>query len=414
MHIDTTLSHTDAQRAIAAIQAELERRGKVAVITVADSHGELIALLRMDGAPLASVTIAINKAFTAAREGKPTLDIGAKFRDKGYDFAWFGDPRYLGWGGGVPVIHEGKCAGAVAVSGLTQQEDHELAQVGVAAVGGSGYFERPELRLHYRRMGAGDPMLLLHGVTDNAAYWGWTARELAKRYQVFGLDQRGHGLSDAPASGYTMRDYVTDAASFVEQAIGKPAVVIGHSFGASVAFRLAAEHPELVRALVLEDPPFRNLKPVHPSAEQADELRWQWFEWLRACRRLTHPQLVERAHHEHPGWSDEDCQHWATSKAQVRDRITQPGGIEFGAAWSEAIAKVTGPVLLLYGDQERGSLVGKDQAAAIAELMPNCQTVHVAGAGHAIHREQREVMLNAVLTFLATLRLPIASDLGNP
>jgi glc operon protein GlcG len=131
----TTLSHTDAQKVIEGIQAELVTRGKAAVIAVADAHGELVALLRMDGAPLASVTIAINKAFTAAREGKPTLDIGAKFRDKGYDFAWFGDSRYQGWGGGVPVIVEGKCVGAVAVSGLTQQEDHEVAGLGVMVIG---------------------------------------------------------------------------------------------------------------------------------------------------------------------------------------------------------------------------------------------------------------------------------------
>jgi glc operon protein GlcG len=130
----TTLSHTDAQKAIDTIHAELVKRGKAGVIAVADAHGELIALLRMDGAPLASITIAINKAFTAAREGKPTMDIGAKFKDKGYDFMWFGDGRYVGWGGGVPVLMEGRCVGAVAVSGLTQQEDHEIAGVGVRVI----------------------------------------------------------------------------------------------------------------------------------------------------------------------------------------------------------------------------------------------------------------------------------------
>lgn len=129
-----SLSHTDAQRAIETIQAELVMRGKAGVIAVADPHGELIALMRMDGAPLASITIAMNKAFTAAREGKPTLDIGAKFKDKGYDFMWFGDGRYVGWGGGVPVLADGKCVGAVAVSGLTQQEDHEIAGIGVSAI----------------------------------------------------------------------------------------------------------------------------------------------------------------------------------------------------------------------------------------------------------------------------------------
>ena len=130
----TNLSHTDAQRAIDAIQAELVKRGRAGVIAVADAHGELIALLRMDGAPLPSITIAMNKAFTAAREGKPSMDIGAKFKDRGYDFMWYGDGHYVGWGGGVPVLVDGKCIGAVAVSGLTQQEDHEIAGMGVSAI----------------------------------------------------------------------------------------------------------------------------------------------------------------------------------------------------------------------------------------------------------------------------------------
>lgn len=134
MQTTTTLSHTDAQKAIDAIQAELVKRGRAGVIAVADAHGELIALLRMDGAPLASITIAMNKAFTAAREGKPTMEIGTKFKERGYDFMWFGDGRYVGWGGGVPVMVDGKCAGAVAVSGLTQLEDHEFAGIGVTAI----------------------------------------------------------------------------------------------------------------------------------------------------------------------------------------------------------------------------------------------------------------------------------------
>jgi len=67
-----SLGHTDAQRAIEAIQQELMRRGKAAVIAVADAHGELIALLRVDGAPLPSILNASNKAWTAARERKPS------------------------------------------------------------------------------------------------------------------------------------------------------------------------------------------------------------------------------------------------------------------------------------------------------------------------------------------------------
>ena len=130
------LGQAEAELAIKVIKEELLKRKKAAVIVVVDVHGELVALLRLDGAPLQSVTVGMNKAFTAAREGKPTLEIGAKMRDpqKGYSIAYFGDPRYTGFPGGMPVIVDGHTAGAVAVSGLSGMEDMELAQIGVEAI----------------------------------------------------------------------------------------------------------------------------------------------------------------------------------------------------------------------------------------------------------------------------------------
>ncbi len=131
-----SLGHAEAQRAIQAIQAELVKRGKAAVVAVADAQGELIALLRLDGAKLPSITIAANKAWTAARERKPTREIGQASRDPatGFDFAYFGDVRYIGWGGGAPAVVDGAVVGAVAVSGLSEAEDMDLAQIGLAAI----------------------------------------------------------------------------------------------------------------------------------------------------------------------------------------------------------------------------------------------------------------------------------------
>ena len=135
----TNLGNSEAHKAIEAIQTELKQRGKAAVIVVADAHGELIELLRVDGAPLPSIVIATNKAWTAARERKPTREIGQSARDKetGFDLAYYGDPRYIGWGGGLPVVIEGSVVGSVAVSGLPEMEDIDLAQIGVAAIVGS-------------------------------------------------------------------------------------------------------------------------------------------------------------------------------------------------------------------------------------------------------------------------------------
>jgi glc operon protein GlcG len=136
MKTQTSLDQNAAERAIKAIKEELLRRQKAAVIAVSDAHGELIALLRIDGAPLPSIVIAANKAWTAARERKPTFEVGQAARDpkSGFDMAYYGDHRYIGWGGGIPVRIEGEVAGAIAVSGLTEQEDIELAMIGLAAI----------------------------------------------------------------------------------------------------------------------------------------------------------------------------------------------------------------------------------------------------------------------------------------
>jgi glc operon protein GlcG len=110
---------------------------KSVVDAVADSHGELIAFARMDGAPISSIRIAANKAWTAAREREATKEIGEKARhpEKGHDIAYYGDPKFVGWGGGIPIWKDGVVAGAVAVSGLSSSEDVELATLALELVG---------------------------------------------------------------------------------------------------------------------------------------------------------------------------------------------------------------------------------------------------------------------------------------
>ncbi len=135
MHQSYHLSHSDALKVVSVIQAELERDGRGAAIAVADEHGELIALLRTDGCPLASINNAINKAFTAARERKESRDVGDASRTENFPLTNFGDLRYTGWGGGVPIVYEGEVVGAVGVSGLPEQEDMVLARIGAALIG---------------------------------------------------------------------------------------------------------------------------------------------------------------------------------------------------------------------------------------------------------------------------------------
>jgi len=133
-----TLDYSDAKKAVDLIVEKALQMQKAVVVAIADAHGDLICLARMDGAPVSSVHVAMNKAWTAARERKSTKEIGEKVKhpEKGHDITYYGDPKYVGWGGGIPVWKNGEVIGAVAVSGLSSNEDIALAELGVKLIAG--------------------------------------------------------------------------------------------------------------------------------------------------------------------------------------------------------------------------------------------------------------------------------------
>jgi len=139
-----TIDYSEAKRAVDLIVEKAGEMKKAVVVAVADCRGELIAFARMDAAPVSSCIIAMNKAWTAARAGKPTQEIGEKVKhpERGHDISYYGDPRFVGWGGGIPVWQSGEVAGAVAVSGLSSTEDASLAALGADLIGQGSIKER--------------------------------------------------------------------------------------------------------------------------------------------------------------------------------------------------------------------------------------------------------------------------------
>jgi glc operon protein GlcG len=131
-----SLSHHDAARIIDAIRSKLETQGQGAAIAVVDPHGELLAFLRTDGCRLPSIAIAINKAYTAAREQIESGELGERSRAEGFPMTNFGELRYVTWGGGVPIKVDGLTIGAVGVSGLPEEEDVALARMGAHLIAG--------------------------------------------------------------------------------------------------------------------------------------------------------------------------------------------------------------------------------------------------------------------------------------
>lgn len=131
-----SLAHRDALHILDAIRTELEGNHQSAAIAVVDAHGELLAFVRTDGCRLPSIGIAINKAYTAAREQIESGELGKRSREEGFPMTNFGDLRYVTWGGGVPIEVDGETVGAVGVSGLPEAEDLALARMGAGLITG--------------------------------------------------------------------------------------------------------------------------------------------------------------------------------------------------------------------------------------------------------------------------------------
>ncbi len=127
------VGYMEARQLVGAIADRLEEQGKSAAVAVVDAHGELVAFLRTDGCPLPSIKIAIQKAFTAARERSDSRALGDKAREEDFPLTNFGELGYVGWGGGVPIVIDGLVIGAVGVSGLPEADDMELARWAAAS-----------------------------------------------------------------------------------------------------------------------------------------------------------------------------------------------------------------------------------------------------------------------------------------
>ena len=127
MHNRLELSHVDAMRLVDAARAELETTNRGAAVAVVDAHGELLAFVRTDGCKLPSITIAINKAYTAARERTESYALGQASKHSGFPMTNFGQFGYVTWGGGVPLVVDGEVVGAIGISGLPEADDMDLA-----------------------------------------------------------------------------------------------------------------------------------------------------------------------------------------------------------------------------------------------------------------------------------------------
>lgn len=133
---ESSISWEAAARISEAAVEHARGQGLTVCVAVVDRHGSLISLLRIPGGPFHSTDIAIDKAYTAASFGLPTgewarvLPNHSAAVQQGVPLR----PRMVLFGGGIPVIHDGNCIGAVGVSGASEDQDVDCAKKGLQAL----------------------------------------------------------------------------------------------------------------------------------------------------------------------------------------------------------------------------------------------------------------------------------------
>lgn len=258
-------------------------------------------------------------------------------------------------------------------------------------------FTRDGTELSYLDFGGeGEILVALHGRSGCARNWVPLARELQPHWRILALDQRGHGWSSHDHDG-SRETFIADAAAFirhVQARTGCGAVaLLGHSFGGVNAYQTAARHPDLVRALIVEDIGCR-IGP--PPQEDSWPTRWDSLDEFLAFMRTTplgmNRYLLDSLHEFEDGWG-----------FRFSDENFLPARAELTGDWSADWAAIACPVLLVHGRQSWA--VTTDEIERMAGLNPRTRLA-LFDAGHVPHDEQPAAFAAVVRDFLASLTAP--------
>lgn len=244
-------------------------------------------------------------------------------------------------------------------------------------------------RLHVLHAGQGPTVLLLHGIGSSATAWSKQLERLGNEFTCIAPDLPGYGDSpDAEEPG--LDAIVADVAAVLE---GRPAHVVGVSFGALTALALARLHPELVRSLTLAD------ATLGRATLARDELE----RWLRHREGLAHElatRSLERAaeiagRHAPPEAIAEIARHMRRARPAGYTNVARTIAATDARPWLGGIGQ---PALVLCGEDDR--VTGMDVSRTLLAELPHAALLPIAGAGHAPHLEQPDRFAQAVRAFL--------------
>jgi pimeloyl-ACP methyl ester carboxylesterase len=260
------------------------------------------------------------------------------------------------------------------------------------------------IRLHYVERGTGDPLVLLHG--NSGMIQDFTSSGLveqaAERYRVIVFDRPGFGYSNRPRRTIWTPEAQADVLHDALQQMGiSRAVILGHSWGASVAVALALKYPASVKALVLASgyfyPSFRtDVVLSGPSLPGIGDIMCHTISPLLGrllrplfMRKLFGPAPVPRKFDGFP-------KEMALRPSQIRASAAETALMIPGAfALSGRYAELKMPVAIVAGEGDR--IVDIDgQSARLHKDVANSTLYRIPNAGHMVHQTATETVMAAI------------------
>ncbi len=269
----------------------------------------------------------------------------------------------------------------------------------------------PQPSIHVRHYGgAGTPLLLLHGVLRSGTSFETVIEQLKDLCDIFALDFRGHGQSSRAPGRYRVIDYIDDAIHVLEGEVPRPAIIYGHSLGAMVATALAANRPELVKAIVLEDPPFDTmgrelriselhayfsaLRPLAGSLESVEAVAARIAQITYQGKTLSEVRSLE------------SIRFTAQSLQEIDPAVFDPmldGTWLHGYDTESLVSRISCPTLALQADPACGGMLTTRMAEKLTGGLSNARVAFFPGAAHQIHWTHPTALIEAVRPFLESL-----------
>lgn len=225
------------------------------------------------------------------------------------------------------------------------------------------------------------------------------------RWQCWAPDMRGHGDSSHTPGHYALDEVAADVALLIQEVVGSPSAVYGHSFGGHVGLVLAADWPHLVRALILGDTPL-SLETLAPLIERNRGLTSKWRELAASgasaaeITRQLHdiPEVVNAIGSVSPYYDAMGAslaRHDPDFLDSVLDRLNVSHGRLKGGA---ILSRIRCPVLLIRGDPAYGGVVDDTDLRLATQSLSNHDVVNLLGLGHSL--EDPVQLASAINRFL--------------